>query len=74
MVFGGVRDVCIYPFQAIHLSHMTEDTYNARNSTDPDNSKTGMKSRVKRLNVNIIRGGEAGPFSFATYVLLALFW
>ena len=47
----------VYPFQAIHLSHMTEDTYNARNSTDPGQFKDRNEvPRNKRLNVNIIRG------------------
>ena len=47
----------IYPFQAIHLSHMTEDTYNARNSTEPGQFKDRNEvPRNKRLNVNIIRG------------------
>ena len=47
----------VYPFQAIHLTHMTEDTYNARNSTDPGQFKDRNEvPRNKRLNVNIIRG------------------
>ena len=47
----------VYPFQAIHLSHMTEDTYNARNSTEPGQFKDRHEvPRNKRLNVNIIRG------------------
>jgi hypothetical protein len=36
---------------------MTEDTYNARNSTDPGQFKDRNEvPRNKRLNVNIIRG------------------
>ena len=47
----------IYPFQAIHLSHSTEDSYNARNSKEPGQYKDRNEiPRNKRLNVNIIRG------------------
>ena len=47
----------IYPFQAIHLSHSTEDSYNARISKEPGQFKDRNEiPRNKRLNVNIIRG------------------
>ena len=47
----------IYPFQAIHLAHSTEDSYNARNSKEPEQFKDRHEvPRNKRLNVNIIRG------------------
>ena len=47
----------IYPFQAIHLAHSTEDSYNARNSKEPEQFKDRNEvPRNKRLNVNIIRG------------------
>jgi len=47
----------IYPFQAIHLAHSTEDSYNARNSKEPGQFKDRNEvPRNKRLNVNIIRG------------------
>ncbi len=47
----------IYPFQAIHLSHSTEDSYNARHSKEPGLFKDRNEvPRNKRLNVNIIRG------------------
>ncbi len=47
----------IYPFQAIHLAHSTEDSYHARNSKEPGQFKDRHEvPRSKRLNVNIIRG------------------
>ena len=47
----------IYPFQAIHLGHRTEDSYNASQSKEPGQFKKRNEiSRNKRLNVNIIRG------------------
>ena len=47
----------IYPFQAIHLAHSTEDSYNARNSKEPEQYRDRNEvPRSKRLNVNIIRG------------------
>jgi hypothetical protein len=47
----------IYPFQAIHLGHRTEDSYNASQSKDPGQFKKRNEiPRNKRLNVNIIRG------------------
>lgn len=47
----------LYPFQAIHLQHSTEDSYNARHSKEPAQFKDRNEvPRNKRLNVNIIRG------------------
>ena len=51
----------IYPFQAIHLIHSTEDSYILRHSRDKDIDYSKYKDRGeipknKRLNVNIIRG------------------
>lgn len=51
----------IYPFQAIHLIHSTEDSYILRHSRDKDIDYSQYKDRGeipknKRLNVNIIRG------------------
>ncbi|MDA8991517.1 hypothetical protein N9H45_08330 [Opitutales bacterium] len=47
----------IYPFQAIHLGHRTEDSYNASQSKEPGQFKKRNEiPRNKRLNVNIIRG------------------
>ena len=47
----------VYPFQAIHLGHRTEDSYNASQSTEPGQFKKRNEiPRNKRLNVNIIRG------------------
>ena len=47
----------IYPFQAIHLGHGTEDSWNARHSKDPSQfKKRNEVPKSRRLNVNIIRG------------------
>ena len=47
----------VYPFQGIHLSHRTEDAYNARKSKDPSQFKDRLDiSKSKRLQVNISRG------------------
>ncbi len=51
----------IYPFQAIHLVHSTEDSWYLRHSREKDIDYSKYKDRGeipknKRLNVNIIRG------------------
>ncbi len=47
----------VYPFQGIHLSHRTEDAYNARVTRDPKAYKDRLEiSKSKRLQVNISRG------------------
>lgn len=47
----------VFPFQGIHLSHRTEDAYNARRSPDPGDFKDRLEiPKTKRLLVNIIRG------------------
>ena len=47
----------VYPFQGIHLSHRTEDAYNARREKNFDDYKDRLEiSKSKRLQVNISRG------------------
>ena len=47
----------IYPFQGIHLSHRTEDAYQARRSKDPGDFKDRLEiPKSNRLQVNILRG------------------
>jgi len=47
----------VFPFQGIHLSHRTEDAYNARRSGDFDEYKDRLTiSKSNRLQVNISRG------------------
>ena len=47
----------VYPFQGIHLSHRTEDAYNARQTRDYKEYKDRAAiSKSNRLQVNISRG------------------
>ena len=47
----------VFPFQGIHLSHRTEDAYNARRQKNFDDFKDRLEiSKSKRLQVNISRG------------------
>jgi hypothetical protein len=46
-----------FPFQGIHLTHRTQDSYDAIHSKTPGEFKKRTEiPKSKRLNVNIIRG------------------